>query len=491
MKLPGRLGGKSKKSPKKKTRRTRKKAGGHQVTPLTWVLLVAIVALVGGIGLLKWAETGTGQATLLSLGSEQAFQDVQDGVEAVLVQQFSGMQPGSADMVENGHDWPAPHLGTTAQVRCRLVALDSDTPFDKIQWDLEQALRQIGARVLWAQRLYPDKLSADQRQPNEQKDLLRVDIGVKGKPTHTLVFHRAEKTPPVVWGDRAGPSAWDLLLEQAGAPVVALVIDDWGNSRTESTKGLLKLPAPLTMAILPNLPYSRQFYLKGTELVLPESGKTANDDHGSVGRTERLAAGCFVELRLGKKKTVVPDKRREVMLHLPMQPQSYPETNPGANPLLVGMDSGEISRILDVALKNLPGVRGLNNHMGSAATSDQPTMATLMNILKKRDLFFVDSLTSSRSAAHGEALAAGVPTLRNRIFLDYNSESETTIAANLEVVVRTARKNGFAVGIGHPHPATWRVLAREIPRLKKQGIIFVTVSEMLALKSVTEMAEMP
>lgn len=489
MKLPGRLGGKSQNSRKKKTRRKTKKAKGLQVTPLTWVLLVAIVVLVGGIGLLKWAETGTGQATLLSLGSEQAFQDVQNGVEAVLVQQFSGMQPGPAGMVQGGHDWPAPELGTTAQVRCRLVALDEETPYDQIQLDLEQALRKIGARVLWAQRIYPDKPRADQLHSNEEKDLLRVDIGVKGKPTHTLVFHRSEKRPPVIWGDQAGPPAWDHLQEHSGGPVVALVIDDWGNSRNEATRGLLKLPAPLTMAILPNLPYSRQFYLKATDLILPETSQRAHQSQGSQGRSHRLAAGCFVELHLGKKSVSVPSKRREVILHLPMEPQSYPETNPGANPLLVGMTSGEISNILDGALKNLPGVRGLNNHMGSAATSDQATMATLMDVLQKRDLFFVDSLTSSRSAAHGEALAAGVPTLRNRIFLDYDSENETTITANLEVLVRTARKKGFALGIGHPHRATMRVLAREIPRLQKLGIRFVTVSEMLALQKAPEMVE--
>jgi len=479
VKLPGRLGGKAK--PKKK-KRTRRKAKRNQVTTLTWVLLASIVILVGGIGLLKWAETGTGQATLLTLGSQQAYPDVQSRVEGVLVQQFPHMQPGSAEIVDGGYDWPAADFGPTAHVRCRVVAVDDGTPFDKIQLDLERSLREIGARLLWGQRIYPDKPGPDQQHSNDRKDLLRVDIGVKGKPTHTIVLHRAGKTPPVIWGDQAGPSAWDLLVAESSGPVVALVIDDWGNSRNEATKGLLKIPAPMTMAVLPNLPYSRQFYLEGTELVLPEDQLSSGGMQLSEGRSKRLDAGCFVELRLGKKAKSISGQRREVMLHLPMQPQSYPETNPGANPLLVGMNSSEINSVLDGALKNLPGVRGLNNHMGSAATSDQATMVTLMQVLRKRDLFFVDSLTSSRSVAHGEALAAGIPALRNRIFLDFDSENETTIAANLRVVVNTARKKGFALGIGHPHVATARVLAREIPRLQKEGVRFVTVSEMMALK---------
>jgi polysaccharide deacetylase 2 family uncharacterized protein YibQ len=488
VKLPGRLGGKPK---TKKTRRTRKKTKGLQVTPLTWILLVSIVGLVGGIGLLKWAETGTGQATLLSLGSEQAFQDVQSGVESLLVQQFSHMQPGPVAIVQGGYDWPAPDLGAAAFVRCRLVPVEEDIPYDKIQMDLERSLRKIGARVLWGQRLYPDKPGSDQQHPNDKKDLLRLDIGVKGKPTHTLVFHRSGKTPPVIWGNQDGPSAWDRLLEQSAAPVVALIIDDWGNARTEATAGLLKVPAPMTMAILPNLPYSRKFYLEATDLILPEGRAGGAENQLSKGRSLRLDAGCFVEVRQGRKSTSTPLRRREVILHQPMEPQSYPDTNPGASPLLVGMTGQEISAILDGALKNLPGVRGLNNHMGSAATSDQATMKTLMEILRQRDLFFIDSLTSSRSAGYSEALAAGVPSLRNRIFLDYDSENEKTIAANLEVVVRTARKKGFAVGIGHPHRATWRVLEREIPRLMQQGVRFVTVSEMMALQEALAPEELP
>lgn len=483
MKLPGGLGGKPKKT---KKRKTRKKAKGLKVTGLTWVLLVAIVVLIGGIGLVKWAETGTGQATLLSLGSDQAFEDVQQGVQVVLSRQFPLFQPGDAGAITGGFDWPSPDLGASAHVRCRLVALDEGTPYNQIQRDLEINLRKIGARILWAQRIYPDNPRADQQRSNDEKDLLRVDIGVKGKPTHTLLLYRDGKTPPVIWGDQSGPSAWDRLLENSTGPVVALVFDDWGNARTEATRGLLKLPIPLTMAILPNLPYSRQFFLEGTALVLPTDYLSSNENHVSPGRTMRLAAGCFVELRLGKKSTAIPNRRREVILHLPMEPQSYPDTNPGANPLLVGMTRAEITSVLDGALKNLPGVRGLNNHMGSAATSDLQTMVTLMDILKKRDLFFIDSLTSSKSVAHSEALGAGIPSLRNRIFLDYDSENERTIAANLEVLVRTARQKGFALGIGHPHRATWRVLAREIPRLQKQGVLFVTVSEMMAMKAVAE-----
>jgi hypothetical protein len=127
-------------------------------------------------------------------------------------------------------------------------------------------------------------------------------------------------------------------------------------------------------------------------------------------------------------------------------------------------------------------VTGVNNHMGSAATSDTPTMRNLMSVLKNKDLIFVDSLTTARSVAYAEAVRADVPAARNRIFLDYDNENEAAIATNLRRLVNSARSSGLVVGIGHTHPATAAVLEREIPRLLREGVRFVTVSELMALR---------
>lgn len=468
----------------RKTRSRKKKSGGP--SRLTWVLLAAIVLLIGGIGLLKWADSEKGQATLLTLGSERAYGEVQQAVETVLVQALPRFAPGPVADGDTDRDWKAPSLGAEAAVRCRVVPLAGDTPYEQIQLDLDRRLREIGARVLWAQRLYPQSLKPEQRQPNDRLDALRLDVGVPGRPTHTLVLHREGRRPDLRWGDQEVSPLWQRLAERAaGQPVLAVVIDDWGHARNNSTTQLLDLPVPLTMAVLPRLPNSRHFALMGTDLILPDPeapGGTGPEGDGiSAGRRRRLAAGCFVELRLGKRREPMPARRREAILHLPMQPQDYPETNPGADPLLVGMDADAIRTILENDLKNVPGVRGLNNHMGSAATGDEATMQALMRVLREKGLFFLDSLTTSRSVGFETARKAGVPALRNRIFLDYDSENEVTISANLDVALRSARSRGFAVIIGHPHPATVRVLARRVPQLLGEGVVFVTASEMLAL----------
>ncbi len=463
-----------------KSRQGRRRKRGSSRWP--WLLGAALVVVVLGVGLLNWAQTRRGQATLLTLGSDKMFDDVQAAVDLALAAVLPGFTQGPATAGLD-YDWPAPQLGTGAVIRCRGVAVTGDESWWAVQARIADAVAEAGALVLWGERLLPERLGRAQQQPNEQLDQLRLDIGVPGRPTHTLVLWRAGSTPRLKWGGGPGLSRWKQFAA-AEEPTVALIIDDWGHGKTGPAMAIMELPAPLTMAVLPGLAYSRFFSLRGTELVLPPGralGAGGRDSRARA-RQARRRAGCVVEVATGRPGGQLPTRRREIMLHLPMQPQGYPEVNPGLLPLLVGMGRPEIGQRLDAALSVLPDVTGVNNHMGSAATSDKSTMRALMAELKDRNLFFVDSMTSPRSVAYAEAVRAGVPAARNRIFLYYDDENEAAILANLERLVQSARATGFAVGIGHPHVATAAVLTREIPRLAAQGVRFVTMSELLALR---------
>ena len=459
---------------------------------MPWLIGAAVVVVVAGVGLLKWARTGSGQATLLSLGSDKMYSDVQTTVEEALAEALPGFTSGPVDATGDpatgrpeDHDWPAPQFGPGAAVRCRAVPVSGDITWWDLQGRVAESAESHGARVLWAERLFPvRRLPEDQTRPNEEKDMLRVDVGVPGRPTHTLVLYRAGRRPDVRWGDGPRSTAWSRLAADDG-PVVALIIDDWGYSKSEAALAILSLPAPVTMAILPGLPYSRHFALQGTDLLLPPG--RVRDNRPTTGkpdssRRQRLDLGCFVEVGMGSRERKIPARRREILLHLPMEPQGFPDPDPGPGAVMVGMSQEAIGARIDEALAALPMVTGVNNHMGSAATSDRQTMVALMKALRGRDLLFIDSLTTAKSVAYAEAEKAGLPTAKNRIFLDFDNKNQATIKANLDVLVRSARSSGFALGIGHPHRATAEVLAREIPRLLKEGVRFVTVSEMLALR---------
>jgi hypothetical protein len=230
----------------------------------------------------------------------------------------------------------------------------------------------------------------------------------------------------------------------AGGPRVALVIDDLGQRVTGPDAALMALPVPLTLAVLPGRPHSRA--------------------------VAALAAG-----RHGSDEPA----RRDLFLHLPMEPQGYPGVDPGPGALLLGQGAAEVASLLDQGLASVPGAIGVNNHMGSAATADTLLMAALMAELAARGLRFLDSLTTPRSVAWRAARQAGVPCARNRLFLDVEHTDEAAVSARLAELVAVARRSGQAIGIAHPHPATAAVLAREIPRYLEEGVRFVTVSDLM------------
>ncbi len=484
------------------SRRSRRRGRSPGARPgWRWLLGAGFLLVVGGLGLLAWARTPPGQAALLRLGSDRMFEPVQAAIETALRGALPGYaradRPPAADhhaADETGFDWRLPAVGPGAAIRCRLVAVPAAVTFWEVQRRLARSLRAAGGRVLWGERMPSTAPLGRAGAGDEARDLLRLDVGVPGRPTHTLLLYKEGTRPPAVhWGDVAAGSAWSTLRSQDGRPTLALVIDDWGYFENDAARGLLDLEVSLTLAVLPGMPYSRRFALEATELALPGAGPAPGPEgvaslrFGQTAlRRERLAGGCPVEVRLGRPDGGLPARRHEVILHLPMEPEGYPEVNPGPGAILVGMSESEVADALHRALAALPTVTGVSNHMGSRATADHATMARVMHVLVREGLFFLDSLTTPRSVAADEARRAGVPVLANRIFLDQPRPDTDDIRKNLAILVRVAQKTGFAVGIGHPYAETLDVLRAELPRLQREGVRFVTLSELLALQAAAD-----
>jgi len=461
-----------------------------------WFMLIGILGTIAVVGLsaLVWSRSDDGQAALLTLGADALHATVQARVDSLLVLALPEHTPGAADHLQppDAHDWPLKHGDAAATVRCRVVPVAADTPWWLVQSRIADAIEAAGASVIWGQRLA--RHGAGTGRPDEQRDVLRLDLGVPGRATHTLVLYRAQAArPDVRWGDDPLQTAWRQLRSRAAAARVAIVIDDWGYRQDATTRGLQELPVPLTMSVLPGLAYSRKFALDATDLALPTpSGRDALDASDVAAAARRRAAlGAPVTFGLGDRAEPLAARRREVMLHLPMEAIGYPDVDPGQAAVMVGMGREEIAALLDRALDSLPNVRGINNHQGSAATADQATMDHLMAVLRERDLFFLDSLTSASSVAYQTAVAAGLPAARNRIFLDDDHDNPAAIRERLARLVRSAKATGAAIGIGHPNPATLQVLQQELPRLAAEGVCFVTISELLALEAARAICDEP
>jgi len=173
---------------------------------------------------------------------------------------------------------------------------------------------------------------------------------------------------------------------------------------------------------------------------------------------------------------IIRQNDQTAMLHLPMEPAG--EASSESRYIKVGMSKAELEKLTTDAIKSLPGVKGVNNHQGSKATTDYSTMQAVLGTIKKQGLFFLDSRTSSDSLAEKLAGQMGIKTGRNNRYLD-NSSSVGDIKAEILAAAATADKNGSVIVICHARPATAQAWEEIYKQLKDGGIKFVPVSELL------------
>ena len=164
----------------------------------------------------------------------------------------------------------------------------------------------------------------------------------------------------------------------------------------------------------------------------------------------------------------------ELMVHVPMEPLDE-ELDPGPHTLRVGLGADELLRRLRWGLARFDGYVGINNHMGSRFTESRDGMRVVIEELKSRGLLFVDSRTIGDSVGGKVAAELGVPHVDRDIFLD-NEQNAAGIEQQLARTEEVARRRGWAVAIGHPHPATIAALARWLPGLAQRGFVLVPVS---------------
>jgi len=134
-----------------------------------------------------------------------------------------------------------------------------------------------------------------------------------------------------------------------------------------------------------------------------------------------------------------------------------------------------------------PQIKGINNHGGSLLTADQERMSWVMSVLRDKQLFFLDSRTTSESKAISEAQFHGVSHLSRDVFLDNQLDRET-LNESFAKLRAIARKHGSAVAIGHPHPITIEYLYAEMPKLIEEGFQLTYCSELLEQPAMATLA---
>jgi polysaccharide deacetylase 2 family uncharacterized protein YibQ len=244
---------------------------------------------------------------------------------------------------------------------------------------------------------------------------------------------QVRETPPGKEKDKA------LLanIEKMPPRQVAIIIDDIGNDLSP-VRELLKIDTGITFAILPLCSHTR------------DAADLLHRAH------------------------------REILLHLPMEPASYPREKPGNGALFTDMNDGELLSQLDKDLASVPHISGVNNHMGSKFMSDEKKLKVIFNRLRKENLFFIDSRTAADSKATAASEKVGLPLASRRIFLD-NRRNYKEIYKILVEVAENADSGDVApvIIIGHPYPETIRAIKDATRIFRAKGVAIVPVSQLI------------
>ena len=213
-----------------------------------------------------------------------------------------------------------------------------------------------------------------------------------------------------------------------------LVLDDAGYNLWQ-LEPFLELPFPLTIAVLPGLPYTAQVAALA------------------------LAAG------------------KEVILHQPMEALDGEDSGPGS--LMLAMGDEAIRRILRVNMAQLPGAVGMNNHMGSMVTRNERVISLVLGETARRGWYYLDSVTISGTVTGLVAERQNLSIWERSLFLD-NSPEKDYILSRVQEGTRLAEKHGYAIMIGHVWSAELaQTLSELYPHLLEQGYSLSTIAAML------------
>jgi polysaccharide deacetylase 2 family uncharacterized protein YibQ len=261
-------------------------------------------------------------------------------------------------------------------------------------------------------------------------------------PDPALVEDIAGGKLPIIAAD--GREPWQVYARPFQAisqnPRIAIVIGDIGLNPRLSNSALTALPPEIVLAIAP--------YAK-------DAGRWLSDAR---------AAG------------------HEALLQLPMEPLDYPASDPGPKALLTSLSATDNLQRLDWILMRGAGYAGLLSSMGSKFATSAQDLIPILGALKRRGLMFVDSRSSSQSAAGAVAQGLGLAFAANDRFID-NDPAAAAIDARLGELERLALANGSAIGVGSPYPITIERINRWAVGLGPRGIVLAPVSAVVGFRS--------
>lgn len=248
------------------------------------------------------------------------------------------------------------------------------------------------------------------------------------------VSEEAPVSSPAESSPALAPTASEPMQQRNKA---AIVIDDLGNNM-EGTAEILDLPIPLTVAIMPFLPTTKQ----------------------------------DAELAHAKGK--------DVIIHMPMEPVKGKKSWLGPGAISTDLPDEEIRSRVVAAIEEVPYAIGMNNHMGSKVTKDERVMRIVLEVCREQGIFYLDSKTSYRSVVEQLCEEMDVATASNSMFFDDIYTIEHILKQTQQFKKQALLQDGLiAIGhVGSPGKKTAFALRKLIPEMI-QDVDFVMVKELV------------
>ena len=218
-------------------------------------------------------------------------------------------------------------------------------------------------------------------------------------------------------------------------------MDDWGYS-LNNVDALFQIDRPVTLAVLPHLRYSKEI-------------------------SDRI-------IKYGRGY--------DIILHLPLESKSGKA--PERDTIRRNMEKNRVLSILKDDIESIPGIIGVSNHQGSRATENKEIMKIILEELKKRNLFFLDSRTTPVSVCGNISGKIGLRYAERSVFLDLGQkkdekQTKAYIKKQIKELINIAKIRGSAIAIGHDKKLTIEVIKESIPDIEKGNIKIVPLKKLV------------
>lgn len=234
------------------------------------------------------------------------------------------------------------------------------------------------------------------------------------------------------------------------APKIAIIIDDFGG-KVKGVESFFQSKLPITVAVMP---------------FMEKTKEQAEEAH-----------------RLGL----------EVIVHLPLEPKRGKKSWLGPNAITSDLSIEEVKERTKKALEDVPHAVGLNNHMGSKIVEDREKMRAILEVVKEKNLFIIDSGTSSKSQIPSLAEEMGISYGVRDVFIDDTRSPTSHVIRQVKKLLKIAKKKGTAIGIGHVGThgnQTVQGILRSVELVKEMQVEIVPVSHIIRPTELPEVTSM-